>query len=208
MPARRSRFIRGFTLIELVLGITVFAIVMTLITSLMAPQAGRSVDPIFQVRAAEFAQSLLSEIVSKSFDENSDRSGGELRCGEDIDGDGVTGADGDGDDMCACPADDSGCGSANTIGPDGEGRGEFDDVDDYHNFSQSGAGLTDSLGNALLDSDGEPLYSGYQADFNVFYDDNYDGQPDGDIGLVKAIRVQITTPGGQTLQFIGYRGNY
>ncbi|MFT6209390.1 MAG: MSHA pilin protein MshD, partial [Colwellia sp.] len=75
---------RGFTLIELVVGIVVFSIALMLFTSLIVPQAVRSVDPIFQVRATELAQSLINEIVSKPFDENSNRTGGTARCNEDL----------------------------------------------------------------------------------------------------------------------------
>ena len=53
----------GFTLIELVIGIVVFSIALVLFTSLMVPQAIRSVDPIFQVRASELGQSLMNEII-------------------------------------------------------------------------------------------------------------------------------------------------
>ena len=50
--------LKGFTLIEMVIGIVVFSIALTLFTSLIVPQVIRSVDPIFQVRASELGQVL------------------------------------------------------------------------------------------------------------------------------------------------------
>ena len=73
---------KGFTLIELILGMVVLAIVMTIITGLLAPQARQSADPVVQIRATELGQALMNEVLGKSFDENSDRSPPWNRCGE------------------------------------------------------------------------------------------------------------------------------
>ena len=67
MPFKRAS---GFTLIELIIGIVVFAIAMALLSSLLLPQAKRSVDPIFQRRATELANSLINEIQGKAYCEN------------------------------------------------------------------------------------------------------------------------------------------
>lgn len=66
----------GFTLIEMVIGIVAFSAVLTIIIGVLAPQATRSVDPIFNVRASELAQSLFNEISAKTFDESSNQTGG------------------------------------------------------------------------------------------------------------------------------------
>jgi len=73
---------KGFTLIELIIGIVMLAITLSIITALIAPQAQKSAEPITALRASELGQSLMNEIQSKSFDEHSDRSPPFRRCGE------------------------------------------------------------------------------------------------------------------------------
>jgi MSHA pilin protein MshD len=105
---------QGFTLIEMIIGIVVFAVAMTMITSVILPRAEQSVDPIYQVRAAKLASSLLNEIQGKAFDENSNLSQGLLRCDENS-------------NPCSV-----------ILGPEvGENRASFNDVDDYHQFTGS-----------------------------------------------------------------------
>lgn len=183
----QQRILAGFTLIELVIGMVVFSIVLAIITTLIASQARNSVEPMLQVRATELAQSLLNEISAKSFDENSDRAGGLLRCGE-------TGA--------------SHCSAINAIGPDGETRASFDDVDDYHGLNQTDNNISNSQGEELTVA-GRQLYSGFRAQVSVVYDDNQDGVADTTIGSKhKLITVTITTPSKQSLIFSTYRSNY
>ena len=78
-----------------------------------------------QSRAAALGQALLEEIMSKGFDHNSDFSGGALRCGE-------TGAQ-----PCTDPL---------LLGPEGEARDRFNDVDDYHQLELNFPELADALG--------------------------------------------------------------
>ncbi|MGY5452042.1 type IV pilus modification PilV family protein [Agarivorans sp. MS3-6] len=120
----------GFTLIELIIGIVVLAIGLVVITSFLAPQAVRSIDPIYQVRSAELGSSLMNEILTKSFDENSDHTGGGLwRCGE---------------------SGQAGCTAASDYGPEGEARDQYNDVDDYHTGGAFIA-IDDSLASGLAD---------------------------------------------------------
>ena len=120
---------KGFSLIEMVIGITTFAVALTLVTSVISPQITKSVDPIYQVRATELAQSLLNEILGKYYDENSDRNGGRIRCDEDL----------------ANDADEVACTAPNALGPDSSDeyvngdtnfpdRPAFDDIDDYAGY--------------------------------------------------------------------------
>ncbi|WP_215399425.1 type IV pilus modification PilV family protein [Rheinheimera oceanensis] len=76
------KYSRGVTLIELIVGIVVLAISLSIITSVLGPLFIKSADPWHQVRAAELGHSLMNEILGKSFDENSSRSGSLVRCGE------------------------------------------------------------------------------------------------------------------------------
>lgn len=177
---------------ELVLGIVVFAIAMSLFLSLIVPQARQSADPILQVRASELAQSLMSEIVSKSFDENSSRGGGTGRCNE---------------------APNPDCTASNALGPDGETRGTYNDVDDYDGLNQSGAAIQNSSG-STISLNGRNLYEGFLVNIIVFYDDDMDGLDDAlsrglaYIGNNKLIHVTVTTPTGEAIAFSSYRSNY
>lgn len=199
MPVTKHN--RGFTLIEMIVGIVIFAVVLGLMTTLIFPQAGRSVDPIMQVRATELANTLLREISAKRFDENGN---GSIRCNDDLDNDGDLNN-----------AGESACTASGSFGPDaGENRNavtsNYDDVDDYHNLNQ-GLGQTDpvirnSLGETIL-IDGVNLYSGFAVNVTVVYDGNMDGAADSDQSA-KLITVTVTTPGGQDLHFSTYRSNY
>lgn len=176
--------VKGFTLVELVIGIIVFSIVLAIITSLIVPQAVRSVDPIYQVRATELAQSLLNEITAKSFDENSDRSGGSARCND---------------------VGELACTSASNLGAEEPGRDNFDDVDDYINFDFSLDGPSVLVAN-------QSLYQGFNAQVSVIYDGNFDGDyDDGNLPAeqnAKLITVVVTTPSAETLTFAAYRSNF
>jgi MSHA pilin protein MshD len=120
MHGSASRTI-GFTLIETVIAIVVFAVAMTFLIVAFNPATTQSADPILQIRAAELAQSYMEEIMSKRFDENNGV-GSRTRCGEA--------------GQPACSA---------SLGPDGgESRATFDDVDDYHGLDEA---PTDALGN-------------------------------------------------------------
>lgn len=185
---------KGFTLIELVIGMVVFSIALVLFTSLIVPQAIRSVDPIFQVRATELGQSLINEIVSKSFDEASDRVGGSVLCSSTV-----------------APL----CTTSNNLGAE-EGavnRENFDDVDDYNNLSESDENIKNTL-NESVTLDGVNLYQGFSAAVVVIYDDNMDGIDDaidgggGYIGKTKLVTVTITTPNGEEIIFSTFRSNY
>jgi len=118
---------QGFTLIEVIIGIVTMSIALSIITTLLLPTAEQSAEQIHQIRAAELGQSLMNEIISKSFDENSDRAGGRVRCGEN-------------GTSCTANAD---------LGDDGEANVDlFNDVDDYNGTSQNDL-ILDSLYNGF-----------------------------------------------------------
>lgn len=184
----------GFTLIELVIGIIVFSIALVLFTSLIVPQAIRSVDPIFQVRATELGQSLINEIASKSFDEESDRTGGSTLCSQTV------------APLCTT-SDDFGAeeGFSN--------RENFNDVDDYDGLSESDGGIKNTLNEDVTIGDAN-LYQGFTAAVFVVYDDNMNGVDDAldsggnYIGKTKLITVTITTPNNENILFSTFRSNY
>lgn len=108
----------GFTLIELVVGIVVMAIALTLLTSVFFASPGRSVEPLLQIRAAEFGQALMDEILSKKFDELTPEGG-----------------------IPACIA------CSGIMGSEDETRDKYDDVDDYNDSCGSPIDLADALDN-------------------------------------------------------------
>nr|WP_297349492.1 prepilin-type N-terminal cleavage/methylation domain-containing protein [uncultured Glaciecola sp.] len=197
-PIRFVRTQRGFTLIELIVGIVIFAIATVLVVNVLQPQVKKGIDPIWQVRAASLGQSLSNEILAKSFDQNSNRVGGMLRCNEP----------------------DVPCTNSSDLGPDNsENRSSFNDVDDYHGLDITGQNILNSLG-STTNIDGVNIYAGFTAQITVFYDQNVDGINDDDLDqdgnldtgtLVankKLILVTIITPGGESIIMASMKGNY
>ncbi|GGA82918.1 MSHA biogenesis protein MshD [Neiella marina] len=180
---------RGFTLVEIVISIVVMGIALLIVTSVMAPQARNSVDPVMDVKAAELAQTLLNEALAKSYDHNSDHNGSRWRCGESIAG--LT--------IASCTT---------RIGPDMVGgsletRTQFNDIDD---FDTAGAFLA---GDDLLNSSGDaigPLYPNFSAAIAVSHDAA--AFDDSGTDVAKRIDVTIRGPSGRELVFSAYRGNY
>lgn len=178
----------GFTLIELILGMVVLAIVMTIITALLSPQARQSADPVVQIRATELGQALMNEILAKSFDEKSDRSPPWTRCGEN----GVT-----------CTTLITPSPSNQTPNDEGASREDYNDVDDYH-----GLKLVDGDFKNSLEEDVSDYYKGFTAEIRVVYDDDFDGTNSDTNKIAKLITVTITASNNEVYGFSAYKGNY
>ena len=73
---------RGFTIVELVLGIVVMGIAISGILSAFYSFNKASLDPIFEVKAAMLADQVINRVYKTDFDENSDHNSGECRCDE------------------------------------------------------------------------------------------------------------------------------
>lgn len=110
---------RGFSLIELIVGLVVMSIALTFLTTLFFSNPSRSVEPLLQIRAAQFGSALMDEILSKKFDELTPEGG-----------------------LPACTA----CSAL--LGSDGESRDSYDDVDDYNDSCGARIPLTDALGSS------------------------------------------------------------
>lgn len=170
---------RGFTLIEIVIGIVVLAIALVGLSATLFPQAQRSVDPVYQVRATELGQSLLTEIISLSFDQANNQAGGNNRCSDSA------------PRVCTAPAD---------LGPEGgEGREDYNDVDDFNGFSTSGDLLT---GATVSD-----LYKNFTLVVSVCYTPSVTGACTNNITNYKKVETQVTTPSDLVITFTAYRGN-
>ncbi|MDZ7868030.1 MAG: prepilin-type N-terminal cleavage/methylation domain-containing protein [Rheinheimera sp.] len=189
MPRRIVRVTSaGFTLVELVIGIVVLAIALTLLTGVLAPLHRDSGAIWLQVRSSELAQSLLSEVMARSFDENSSRNGSPLRCGE-------AGASSCAAAIPACPA------SGMSALTEEASRQDYDDVDDFHCLRADAASLTDWLGTSLASR-----YANYQLAISVSYDGSASGAASN--GLVKRVTLNITAPDSTVLTFSALKGNW
>ncbi len=186
-----ARTQQGFSLIELITGMVVLAIALSLVTAVLGPLYIKSTDPWHQVRATELGQSMLNDIMTRSFDQQSPRSGSMLRCGE-------TGAP-------ACTVQNAdGSWPADPGEQNADNRLRFNDVDDFANFTANGSVLTNILAEDLLD-----VYRNYQLRVSVSYAATNEV---GGINLaadqVKVITVTVRTPTGSELQFSSYKGNW
>ena len=176
----------GFTLIELVIGMTVMVIVIGLVLSALLPREKQSAELIHMIRAAELSKSLIAEISAKRFDEKSNPSL-LLRCNE----------------LSTTPCTSaSALGAEDAVGEDSTDRFTFDDVDDYHGLN-------------LTDIDLASYYKGFSVSVNVAYDNDFDGKPDSsDLSAVqgsnlsKRINVTITTPLEMPIEYIFFKANY
>lgn len=170
---------RGVTLIELIIGIVVLAISLSIITAVLGPLYIKSADPWHQVRAAELGQGLMNEILGKAFDENNSRSGGALRCGE------------------------SGINCSATLGPEEPDRTLYDDVDDFNGMGVTG----DLVLSNILNESIAASYRSYRVEVAVAYAAN-DFTPALPANTVKKITITVIPPSGGDIRFVAYKGNW
>ncbi|MFB2865417.1 prepilin-type N-terminal cleavage/methylation domain-containing protein [Aeromonas sp. MdU4] len=193
---------RGFTLIELIVGMVLLAVALTGILGMLVNQAPQAVDPVQQVRAAQLAQRLAGEILQKSFDENSDHNGGRYRCGEQVAGVAI-----------------SPCSSG--YGPDGGERAPytFNDVDDYQTSAICAKGWAEvnCLQGDWIDAGfftqtdakvASEEYRNYQVRIVVTPDNLFGSSGVSTESIGKRIDLQIKLPDDSVLDFSFYRGNY
>lgn len=179
---------RGFTLIEIIIGIVMLSISLAIVSSLIAPTEEQSADNLLQIKAAELGQSLLNDISSRAFDQKSDMTGGRVRCGEP--------------DAVANP-----CTDADKLGPedgnngrddeDEDDRADYNDVDDFHGYQVNENALDDSLGES---------YSSFDIDVTVVYAGDDLGLANDE--LAKRITVTVTTPLGTEIKFATHKANF
>ncbi|TKB51214.1 type II secretion system protein [Ferrimonas sediminicola] len=67
---------RGFTLLELVVGMVVLAIALVMLATLVFPQAERAAHSLYQVRAAQLGQAVMGELMGRRFDQATPSGGG------------------------------------------------------------------------------------------------------------------------------------
>ncbi|MBA6348453.1 MULTISPECIES: prepilin-type N-terminal cleavage/methylation domain-containing protein [unclassified Colwellia] len=176
----------GFTLIEIIVGIVVLSTTYAVLTTLIYPLASQSAAQVHQIRAAELGQSMINEILGKAFDENSDMSGGFLRCGE------ISA------DLCTTSAN---------LGADGsEQRVDYNDVDDYNSINFTDDNILNSQGNPISD-----VYVGFSMNVSVIYDSDYSGTYDASVDdekTTKLITITVRSPQDDDYIFSVYRVNF
>lgn len=188
---------RGFTLIEMVIGMALFAVALAFIGSIFLPMFRHAPQPIYQVRAAELGQTVIDAILPLSFDENSDRTGVKVNnrfvyCG-----------------LIATSNESTEISSGNCSTQLGAESGEvwtqFDDVDDFNLYCQnplSAVTFADFYGLQTT------RYENYSIQICVTEAPEFLGATAGRTDVAKKITITVTTPSGETIPFVSYRSNY
>lgn len=186
---------KGFTLIEVIVGIVVFSISLSIILQLIIPTEKNSADQIHQIKAAQLGQALLDDIMSRSFDENSNRAGGLLRCDEDWNLNGTIEVN----EGCT----DIGLDDGETIGM----RSQFDDVDDFNGYTSKvdsiEQGLAEGYNSFTLDVVVNYLIDSSTNLTELYFDNTLENRR-----LAKRITVTVTTPLGTAIAFTTYKANF
>ena len=169
----------GFTLIELVIGMMVIGIAIVMLTSMLFPQADRSAATLHRVRSAELAHSVMNEIWGKRYDQNTNPNGGVPACNAS------------GGLACSYALV---TGGTPFLGPDGESRDNFNDVDDYNGLDQTANMLDSSQTYAQA-------YPRYELHVSITYLDSA-------TKAQKLITVDVTTPAGEVITYNAIRSNY
>ncbi len=177
----------GFTLIEIIIGIVMLSISLAVVSTLIVPTEEQSADNILQIKAAELGQSLLNDISSRAFADNSDMTGGRFRCNEA------------GQATCTEPL--------GVDGFEGTNRADYNDVDDFHNYNINHDLLTSldsTYDNFTVAIDVQ--YAGVDLGLASSSDCNTPIQPA--CKLAKRITVTVTTPLGTAIEFSTHKANY
>lgn len=191
---------RGFTLVELVVGIVVLAIAMMIMNTMLISQSKDALEPLYRLRASQLGQSIMQNIVSRAYDEKSDHNGGLYRCGE-LWQNGPLWFDGN-HWLSTSPPQNVTCSSQLGIDTD-EVAGEhqnFNDVDDFitdlsvNNGFVPAVNYGDVLGSHLASQ-----YNNYSVKIEVvevLANNN------------KKVAVIIKTPSSEEIRFSALKGNY
>ena len=185
----------GFTLIESVVGIVILGFALSVLVSGVFTSSTKSHQATYQAQAAALGHSIMTDILSRQFDEHSDPNGGQYRCGETLSG--LTIPD------CTVTANlgrDTGETSAET----------FNDVDDFIGcWGESDvcvvANPLYNL-NQLIDQDSAAEYKNFTVEINVAYADvdNSGATPT----QYKKIDITLYASSHAQYTFSAYRGNY
>jgi len=155
----------GFSLIELVITIVIISIALTALSSSLFSAVGRNADPLWQAKATHLAQAYLDEILAMRYAETSPLGGGSIS---------------------SCNVDGAETGET--------ARSLFDDVDDYHDLTETAD---------FLDVSATSNYTGYSIVIAV----TCVGPTNAGSTSSKLIVITITSPTTQTLVFSTFRAD-
>ena len=166
----------GVTLVELVISIVILSIAMIALMNAFSVSMGSSADPLWRNKTLKLAQLYLDEILAKNYDDATPVGGLPF---------------------VASP-------SCASLGPDGETRAEYNDVDDYHDpVAKAPSSLTGSL---------DTSYDNYRVSITVECAGTFVSAMQNSTTVsnaqAKKISVTITPPGQSPLTFAAYRGNF
>ena len=185
---------RGFTLIELIVGIVVLGIAMMIMNTMLISQSKDALEPLYRMRASQLGRSILQNILTRSYDENSDHNGGYYRCGEPWD-DGVS---------VACSTEDN----YGIDSDSGENEYNLDADDDHQDFNDVDDFIEDEFVSAVVYGDvlGDDIssqYNNYYVKIAVVEDTTTIADT-----TMKRIDVTIKTPSDEQILFSVLKGNY
>ena len=170
-PKRVGAHQSGVTLVELIITIVVLGIALSALVSALSEGVSQSATPLWEGKALELQQAYLDEILAMQFDDATPVGGGE-----------VVGAN------APC-----------TLTNEGQSRSQFDDVDDYHN-------LTDTPPVLIESSIDMSQYAQYSVRVQVACAGSELGLSEN--RLAKRILVTVIAPGGQSRNVAVYKGNF
>ncbi len=191
--------VRGMTLIEMIIAIVLMGIAMVAFTSFLVPQVRDSATSHYQTRASALAQSFMSQILARGFDDNSNFDGGLVRCGE---GDAGT--------------SQATCTLSEDLGAEEGTISSFNDVDDYigcwytdgtesscaEKYSGKHYQLKNVLGNAMQSD-----YKNFRVEVDVNYVEE-NGSASTDISDYKRVTMTIHAGQAQSFKLSAIKGNY
>lgn len=191
MPVKPINRTRGFTLVEMIIVITITAIAITGLAAALYPRSQQSAEQVIAVKAAELGRAVLDEILGRQFDHNSGPNGGLPEC--------VLVAT-TGRTLCTVPT---------SFGPDTTAeqsdRTLYNDVDDF--IITTPRPIQDVLGQTL-----DISYRNFTVTINVFYEQDNSGQFTGvnanQRTHYKRIEVVIIDSQGNRYPFAAIKGNY
>ncbi|MDH5534800.1 MAG: type II secretion system GspH family protein [Betaproteobacteria bacterium] len=179
---------RGFTLVELIVSITVIAAGVAGILLTLNIAVRESADPLIQKQALAIAESLLEEIQLMPFTYcDPDDAQAETATSATV---GVNG--------CAITVEAIGPEASEARNPTGP-QTPFDNVNDYHGFSMTG--IVDITGAAIAG------LGAYAANVTVVQQ-ALSGPPNVPAAESLLITVSVTGPGSTSVQLSGYRTRF
>lgn len=190
MPVKSINRTRGFTLVEMIIVITITAIAITGLAAALYPRSQQSAEQVIAVKAAELGRAVLDEILGRQFDRNSGPNGGLPEC------------------VLVATAGRTQCTDPASFEPDTTAeqsdRTLYNAVDDFHGLNGS---VVDVLGEDRADE-----YRRYQVEVRVSYvQDNggsFSAQSATAATHYKRIEVVVIDSQGNRYPFAAIKGNY